>query len=209
MRAAQIIIIVLTVLYVVGIIGLSLPMFPEFVKLTPANLILSFVLVMYFHEPQSLRLWGFVLLCFAVGFGVEVLGVNYGLLFGDYAYGPVLGFQIADTPFLIGINWVLLVYSSGVTVNFLFHRLSRILKALLGATFMVALDYWIEPVAVQLNFWYWEEMEIPLQNYAAWWGVGLLLHLAFQELLPGADNKVGVVLFFLQWLFFVTLTFTL
>ena len=49
----------------------------------------------------------------------ESLGVNYGLIFGNYEYGNNLGFKFFGVPFLIGINWIILTAISANTASFL------------------------------------------------------------------------------------------
>ena len=38
----------------------------------------------------------------------EFLGVNYGYIFGNYAYGSNLGYKIGGVPVMICVNWVIL-----------------------------------------------------------------------------------------------------
>ena len=51
-------------------------------------------------------------LIFLLGFVVEVVGVQTGLIFGSYSYGATLGVKLFDTPLLIGLNWIFVSYSS-------------------------------------------------------------------------------------------------
>jgi putative membrane protein len=41
---------------------------------------------------------------------------------------------------------------------------------------MTALDYFVEPVAMALGFWHWENDVIPLQNYMMWFITSLVIH---------------------------------
>jgi len=133
------------------------------------------------------------------------LGVQTGQIFGSYEYGPVLGWKVFDTPLMIGVNWAMLVYCAGVTVNHIAPMMNKIGKALLAAGMMTGLDFFIEPVAIHYNFWQWNEGAVPLQNYLAWFVIAFLLLLAFYQLMGRAKNKVGVILFILQFLFFAGL----
>ena len=49
-----------------------------------------------------------LLLIFLIGMFSEFIGVNYGVIFGEYIYGNNLGFKLFGVPFLIGLNWVIL-----------------------------------------------------------------------------------------------------
>jgi uncharacterized membrane protein len=42
----------------------------------------------------------------------------------------------------------------------------------MAALLMVALDVLIEPVAVALDFWQWENAVIPIQNFVMWFANG-------------------------------------
>lgn len=203
---ADLCIAVLSILYLVGILGIALPIHPDFVLLTPLNLFISLVLVLVFHPSWGKSTYLFLGLCYLIGFGAELFGVQTGLLFGDYKYGPVLGPQILGTPYIIGINWILLAYSSGVGVNHVLSGKNKWLKAALGATIMVLLDIFIEPVAIEYDFWIWQGRELPpIQNFVGWWFVAFMVHFLFQVLQPNIKNKVGIALLVLQFLFFISL----
>lgn len=200
-------IIVLIILHLVGVVSLWWEVHPDFILLTPVNLLVTFGLVLANHRKPGLRLVAILLLAFLVGYAVELAGVNFGMLFGEYAYGPVLGPQYHGTPWMIGFNWAMLLYCSGVLANALLPGRHWGWRALLGAVLMTGLDFLIEPVAVHYNFWRWAETDIPLSNYGGWLLVSLALHALFQQLLPDVRNKAGVALFILQMLFFFILGF--
>lgn len=193
---------VLVVVYIVGIIGIKGNFDERFVLLTPINLLLSLALVFWTHPTKYISLWKLAFLCFTTGVLVEIAGVQTGLVFGDYQYGEVLGPKIWETPWMIGINWTMLVYCAGSTVNRLVPSLNIWIKAMLGAMLMTLLDLLIEPVAMELNFWNWQNNIIPLQNYFAWFFVALPLLVAYFKLLGKTTNKVAILLFILQFIFF-------
>jgi putative membrane protein len=45
------------------------------------------------------------------GFFIEAIGVNTGLIFGNYVYKTTLGWKFLETPLIIGVNWILLTCS--------------------------------------------------------------------------------------------------
>ena len=194
--------IFLTSMYLGGLAGIMLPIHPDFVYLTPFNLLASLVIVLWFHEKWDRALGIFLLICFLTGFVVELVGVQTGLIFGAYHYGEVLGWKIWGTPIIIGVNWALLVYTSAATIQYFLPNLNQWIKVVLGAIAMVGLDILIEPVAIHLKFWTWGTVEVPIQNYIAWFLVALPLQAAFYALLGALTNKVAIVLFILQFLFF-------
>lgn len=199
---------ILTVLYFVGILCIGINIHPKFIYLTPINLLLSFLIVIYSHPKWDARIILFLLLSFAVGLTVEIMGVATGDIFGAYSYGDVLGPKLLHTPYIIGLNWMLLIYSTGVVVNmisqFNYHWLLNIfLKSFLGASILVSLDILIEPVAIHYGFWSWGgDGSIPFQNYAAWFVISFILLFVFNILFKSLKNKVAFTLLVLQFLFF-------
>ena len=56
----------------------------------------------------------------------EILGVNYGLIFGDYIYLDNLGYKVFGVPVIIGVNWIILTYISGSFSNYIFQNNKKI-----------------------------------------------------------------------------------
>ncbi len=203
-RSENIAIGILSILYLVGTIGFFFDIHPDFVKLTPINLLISLIVVLAFHPTWNWRIVLFLLICPIVGFFVEMKGVETGLIFGTYQYGETLGFKYNNTPLSIGVNWLLLSYCSAVLVShFTSDSSNIILKALYASAVMVGLDVLIEPVAIKTDMWSWQpDNEIPTQNYIGWFLTAFPLHLLFFFLNKSVKNKVAVSLLLLQFLFF-------
>lgn len=200
--SAQLSIAILAVLYLVGILGILLPIHPDFILLTPLNLLVSVSLVLLHHRQWSRKTIIYLLVAYTAGFGSELFGVQTGLLFGDYEYGRVLGPKIWGTPLMIGVNWLMLGYCAGVLSNAVLSSRSFWLRGTFAAVLMVGLDVMIEPVAMAYGFWSWEGNTVPLQNYLGWFAVAWPLELLFAYWHPEQRNKVGVALFSLQVIFF-------
>lgn len=196
---------VLCILYAVGIFGIAVNIHPDFILLTPVNLLVSLGIMLAFHTNWNRSIVLFLALSYLVGFGAEMFGVQTGLLFGDYAYGRVLGPKIWGTPLMIGVNWMLLAYSIGVTTNHLFPRLHWLPQGAIAALLMVGLDVLIEPVAIRYDFWTWAQGLPPLRNYIGWFLVSLPLLCIFTYTQKDVRNKVAIALFILQILFFLIL----
>lgn len=196
---------ILIILYSVGIAGVLIPIHEDFLLLTPINLLISLALMLWNHPRWTKHTILFLVLAYLVGFGAEMLGVQTGLLFGNYAYGPVLGPKVLGTPLMIGVNWMLLAYASSVTANHLLQKAAWWLRALLAASLMLALDWFIEPVAMRLDFWDWEGGVVPLSNYIGWFFVALPLVSVFAIFQADIRNKVAIGLLILQFLFFIIL----
>ena len=205
----------------IGLIGLLFFDKAFFLAATPFNLLLSFVLLIWTQTDKNSSFFLFVAACFIIGIVVEVIGVNTGFLFGDYAYGNVLGPEIKNVPVLIGINWFLIIYCCGISINTLLMKaINRIaadtgktpmaMKALSviidGATLAVFFDWLMEPVAVKLGYWVWNgDGAIPMFNYICWFVVSLLLLMVFHFAKFNKQNKFAVNLLLIQLMFFLLL----
>jgi uncharacterized membrane protein len=203
------ILFVLVVLYTVGIIGIGTNYWSPFILLTPINLLVSLGLVLWNHPSKNTALVVFVGLVFIIGWSAEWFGVHTGLLFGQYAYGKTLGPKVAETPLMIGINWVMITYTAGMVVNQIASQQKRWMKIIIAAVLMVGIDFFIEPIAPLLDFWSWENNSVPIQNYWGWLGISLLVQFIFFKLIGDASNKAGSALFFVQLGFFVILNIIL
>ena len=106
---------------------------------------------------------------------------------------------------MIGVNWIMVGYVCGISINYLFPSAHFLIRAVLGALSMVAFDVLIEPVAMAYDFWQWEGGVIPLQNYIGWFGVSLPLQVYFAAYQGGIKNKAAISLFIVQIIFFATL----
>jgi putative membrane protein len=196
-------IFIILLFHVSGRIGMQTSSKEWFLTLTPLNLLVSFLVLVRHEHYTSIR---FILFTFSIlflGFFVEVVGVNTGLIFGQYSYGPVLGFKIFNTPLMIGFNWFIMVFCVGVILEKL--KLAVLFKALIGAAIMTLCDYIIEPVAIALNFWSWFETTIPIQNYIAWYLFSFLFLLIFYYSKIEKTSKVAPWLLAIQMIFFLSL----
>ncbi len=208
---------ILLILYAVGLVGVTLPLHPDFMLLTPANLLVTFLVALYAQEKIGKGLIAALVFCYLFGVFIELVGVQTGLLFGEYSYGSTLGPKIWGTPLIIGLNWAMLVYASASLSNSYLAKASLWVKAIIGASMMVFLDLWIEPAAVRYDFWSWSAAPLnslivaPWQNYAVWWLAALGLQFVFHRLAPDTRNGsiellFGLQLFFFIWIFFMVVS---
>jgi putative membrane protein len=206
--------------HAVGVIGILVFKSEAIIRYTSFNLILCFLLLVWTQENKNISFWLFVLVTLLTGFAVEVIGVNTGLLFGDYSYGNVLGIKWKQVPLIIGVNWFIVLYCSGVSVTALLQRIIKplsstaaepapALKAISvisdGATLAVIFDWLIEPVAMKLGFWQWKGSDVPLYNYVCWFAISLLLMMLFRFLPFEKRNKFAIHLLLIQAMFFLIL----
>ncbi len=189
------------------------------IQSTPFNLLLMFSLLIWTQKEKNIFFWLFVVATALAGFVVERIGVNTQLLFGDYSYGKVLGYQINEVPLIIGVNWFIIIYCCGISVQTLLTKAitkvatetstpPMVLKALSvivdGASLAVFIDWIMEPVAVQLGYWKWNG-EIPIYNYICWFVVAMAMLAGFHFCKFNKQNKFAVHLLMIQVLFFLLL----
>lgn len=186
--------------HVSAMIGVSLGFFDFFIPKTALNLSVAFGLLIWVFPLDSLKKIVAASLFFGVGFLVEYLGANYGFLFGEYNYGQNLGLKFKEVPFLIGINWAMLVLITGAIAND--FMVSKPWKVLIGASLMLLLDLPMEVVAPIFDFWEFSGGIAPLQNYVAWFVVASFLHAIFQALNIKGDPRFSVNLYLCQFVFF-------
>ena len=205
--------------HAIGFIGIVFFKNSFIIKATPVNLLLMFLLLIWTQQEKNYFFWLFVLFAVAVGIGVEMIGVNTKLLFGEYSYGNVLGFKVKNVPLVIGVNWFIIIYCCGISVHTLLVKaIDKVstetatppmaLKALSvivdGATLAVFFDWLIEPVAVKLGYWKWAD-DVPFYNYLCWFIVAAVLLVAFHFLKFNKQNKFAVHLLMIQVMFFLLL----
>lgn len=165
---------VLAVLFAVGAAGhVVAHTLPWMLVLTPGFLLLTSVAV----AAPSLAAGGRRFAVWAAGayaltFAAEAVGVATGAVFGEYVYGPTLGWKVLDVPLIVAFNWMLVVNGAVcIAGRILPPRAAagrRIALPLLAGAIAVAFDWVMEPVAIRLDYWTWAGGSIPLQNYAAW-----------------------------------------
>lgn len=195
----------IVIFHLIGLAGLLLTATrPLFLQLVPYHLLLMTLVLFFTHQPFNKKFTSFFLLIFIVGFTVEWIGVHTGKLFGSYNYGPTLGLQLDGIPVIMGVNWFLLIYSVGVSLQYLSIK-AIWLRILIGAIILVLLDLLIEPVAIRLNYWHWVDNTIPFTNYSCWFIISAVLLLVFELLRFKKQSIVAVILLASQFIFFAAL----
>ncbi|WP_255487036.1 carotenoid biosynthesis protein [Mucilaginibacter sp. SP1R1] len=203
--AHRIAIIIIVLFHAVGLVGFITPSLDVlFLKIVPWHLLLMTAVLIGAHNRPDSRFVLFALMVFIMGFAAEYIGVHTSLLFGNYAYGETLGIKLLDIPLMIGVNWFLLIYSTGVLLQRSRIR-SMPARIITGAIILVVLDILIEPVAVHFDYWHWVGNGIPLKNYACWFLVSGLLLFVFEKFKFKPQPAAAPVLLMMQFVFFMAL----
>ncbi|MEP6675088.1 MAG: carotenoid biosynthesis protein [Ferruginibacter sp.] len=206
--------------HIIGLVGILYSKSDFIINATPVNMILMFALLVWTQAEKNIHFFLFMLVAIVTGFATELIGVNSGLLFGKYSYGKVLGFQAGHVPLLIGINWFIIIYCSGIAVHTALVRAIRRIAAETGAEPMkvkrftlvvdgavlaVFFDWLMEPVATKLGYWQWSSETAPLFNYGCWFLISILLLTVFQRFRFSKHNKFAIHLLLIQLMFFLLL----
>ena len=173
-----------------------------FAGFTSVNLLLMLIILFLNFKLESRYHILSILSIFLIGMVTESLGVNYGLIFGDYEYGNNLGSKLFGVPYLIGINWIILTAISGNIAAFLTKNRSIVLTIIIGALLMLAMDFVMEPIAPKLDMWRFKNLIVPSSNYLGWLFVGLFtqtlynLHFRKKEIIVSTNLYLAFFLFF-------------
>lgn len=208
--------------HVSGLIGILFSPYKEwFIQNTPVNLLVMAVLLFWNQQKINLHFLFFFSIAFTVGMTTEIIGVNTGLLFGNYSYGSVMGFKLGGVPLLIGLNWFIVIYCCIVIMEQMHQwvkakyealgqpamsvRLEHISIIIDGAMMAAFFDWMMEPAVVKLGFWQWHSASIPLFNYVCWLVIAALLIGISRKITIPKRNDFAVHLLIIQSLFFLTL----
>ena len=209
-------------IHVAGLIGMIWADKQWFARMTPLNLLLMLFLIIWIQENKNKAFYLFFAGASLIGLFTEVIGVNTGMLFGNYSYGTILGIKIAGVPIIIGLNWFVVLYCAVATLNYFnqyFIRNNKTEKrntllsgpidlylVIAGALLATFFDWIMEPIAVSLGFWTWAgDGQIPIFNYLTWFCVSILILSLFRLTKFRPENIFAVRLFLIQLIFFILL----
>lgn len=182
----------------------------ETLRLVTIGVVVAFAATCVAHAAVHRgALWalGFLVVSAGVGFAAEAVGVRTGWPFGAYSYGRSLGPMAAGVPLVVPLAWTMIAYPVLVAAR----RLTRHYAWLVGAYGMAAWDVFLDPQLVADRRWRWHDPtpslpgvpDVPLTNFAGWFGVGLVLMLLLTALLPRDPRPVSdaVPALLLGWTF--------
>ena len=203
--SSKISVFIIWLFHLCGMVGISYGNKDFFLAFTPINLFISFVLLFVNQKQLESKELKSAFLIFFIGMVSEILGVNYGLIFGDYVYLDNLGVKILGVPVLIGVNWIILTFITGSLSSFIFKN--KYVSILIGAILMIGLDLLIEPVAPLLGFWIFDLQKVPLQNYLGWFVIGIITQALFQFKIAEKELTFSTHLLIINAIFFAFLNY--
>jgi putative membrane protein len=184
-----------------GFFGITSDQNEFFLSTTPYVLSLTLLLLILNHDLSDKKSKTGLILIFLFGLIVEILGVNYGLFFGEYSYGANLGPKIYEVPYVIGFNWVLLIIATGSVSDKLIKG-KEIYKILFASFLMVLIDLFIEKSAPKLDFWEFVISPVPFSNYLWWFIFSLCFQYIFFKTVKTKEYNLSSNILVIQFLFF-------
>jgi putative membrane protein len=199
----------LIIYFTIGIIGFNIDFIREiFFFLTSFTLIISIFLTYIFYSEKITTLQYFLLIVIFLGtLGIEILGVNTGMFFGDYTYQIGLGPKFFGTPIIIGINWILVTYCSlCFCEKFVSNKIALILSS---SAMVLVYDYVLEKVAPLIKMWYWKHDTVPVKNYISWLVISTIIITIYIVFKFNYKNRIARIIFYYQLIFFIILLITM
>jgi bisanhydrobacterioruberin hydratase len=190
--------------FTVGIFFIKFKIFPDLIYLTTniTMLILALgTIILASNSSFKYLLWcGFTILFTLT---VEIIGINYGVPFGNYSYTNKLQPQIFKVPIVIGLSWTaLIILSCGIA-----QKISKIVivQSVIVGSLVTLLDILLEPAANKLSLWTFNPYPPPLINYFSWFILSVflvLIGLRF-KVIGNFNFLLTINLFLVQCFFFL------
>ena len=202
-------IFIIWLVHISGLLGMVFYDLDFFAGYTSLNLFLMSIILFANIKLNNKNQIFALLLIFLIGMLSEFIGVNYGLIFGEYIYGNNLGFKLFGVPFLIGLNWVILTVICANIASILIKNNSIILIIILGTLLMLFVDFVMEPIAPKLDLWKFKNLVVPTSNYIGWLIISILTQTIYNIQFKEKEFKLSFNLYTAIFTFFVSLNLIL
>ena len=202
-------IFIIWLVHISGFLGMVFYDLDFFAGFTSINLSLMSIIIFTNIKLTNKNQIFSLLLIFLVGMLSEFIGVNYGLIFGEYTYGNNLGFKLFGVPLLIGLNWVILTVICANIASILIKNNSILLMIILGTTLMLIMDFVMEPIAPKLDLWKFKNLVVPTSNYIGWLIISILTQTIYNIQFKDKEFKISLNLYTAIFIFFGSLNLIL
>lgn len=202
-------IFIIWLVHISGLLGMVFYDLDFFAGYTSINLFLMSIILFANIKLNNKNQIFSLLLIFLIGMFSEFIGVNYGLIFGEYIYGNNLGFKLFGVPFLIGLNWVILTVICANIASILIKNNSIIQIIILGTLLMLLMDFVMEPIAPKLDLWKFKNLVVPTSNYIGWLIISILTQTIYNIQFKEKEVKLSFNLYTAIFIFFVSLNLIL
>ncbi len=196
----------LVIVHCVGLIGFFIPQTRALMnRLVWVNILFTFIVLFCYHKKWTKEFVFSGLLVALIGYLLEVIGVKTGYIFGYYQYGPALGYAFWDTPLMMMVNWLTIIYITRQIAEMIAK--DAFLVSIIAAVLMVAMDFFIEPFAIRHGLWQWNSGHVPMHNYVGWLVAGIIIQYLFIRAIKYPPNKLSLPVYLIQLGFFLILYF--
>ena len=202
-------IFIIWLVHISGLLGMVFYDLDFFAGYTSINLFLMSIILFANIKLNNKNQIFSLLLIFLIGMFSEFIGVNYGLIFGEYIYGNNLGFKLFGVPFLIGLNWVILTVICANIASILIKNNSIIHIIILGTLLMLFMDFVMEPIAPKLDLWKFKNLVVPTSNYIGGLIISILKQTIYNIQFKEKEVKLSFNLYTAIFIFFVSLNLIL
>jgi len=202
-------IFIIWLVHISGLLGMVFYDLDFFAGYTSINLFLMSIILFANIKLNNKNQIFSLLLIFLTGMFSEFIGVNYGLIFGEYIYGNNLGFKLFGVPFLIGLNWVILTVICANIASILIKNNSTLLIIIVGTSLMLVMDFVMEPIAPKLDLWRFNNLVVPTSNYIGWLIISILTQTVYNIQFKEKEFKLSFNLYTAIFTFFVSLNLIL
>lgn len=206
-KTTNILLLIIWLNQLFGLFGIFYVDFNLFLSLSPISLFFTFLIVLFYNVEFSLKQLSVAFFIIFMSFICEIIGVNYGILFGSYEYGNNLAPLIFGVPLVIGLNWFVLTISCGNISHYIFSK-NKYFSILFGSFLMLILDFVMEQVSGNIDFWYFYDKNL-LFNYITWFLFGLLNQYLYQSFMNKKNLIISINIYFSFFVFFLILLFFL
>lgn len=182
---------ILIVMFPVGIFLMFTEFGKQFLWTTTVFLglqaVIMFIVLLKLADSLSVTISAAAIFLFS--FFLEWWGVNTGIPFGHYYYTEVLQPKLYGVPIAIAFAWFVVSSSSMLLVRFLMRGAADIAVAFISASLILAVDLLLEPFAAFVNnFWEWDSIQIPPQNFISWFILGFIFSFGLTKLLKWKNH---------------------
>lgn len=160
----------------------------------------AFLLKDIFDKNNGKRLLFWIIPVYLFTFSMEAVGVATGKIFGSYHYGSNMHLKVLGVPLVIAFNWLVLA----LAINSLSLRFfsNKWLLSIFSGVLIACYDYFIEPVAINLDYWKWESNVVPIQNYVAWCIIGFFVSYPLHAFKLKFQSPLLLPYLIIQWIYF-------
>lgn len=165
--------------FIVGLFLVGFNLIPSWLEWANSVFLILAGIVAMQYAIATFGLCKGILLTALIGistFTIEGVSAHYDIFFGSYDYTTLFPPLIAGVPIGIGFAWIVMIMAGhAMTI----HIKSVLLRVVLAALYVVALDLLLDPVAyVVKHYWIWTSDSpyygIPFSNFAGWFIIAIV-----------------------------------